>query len=390
MNIGILGGGIGGLSSAIALKQRGFKVDVYERHAGPSEIGAGIVCWPNASFVLEQLGVLPQVAKVAGLISFMKRYSSEGEALGSMDIRKLNNLMAYPSYSILRKDLMRILTQRAYELGILIHYQHNVQSLSENITEHKQNTAVHFTNGRTIHPDVIIGADGRMNSMARLFVTGDHKPVFQKFINWIGVFESDSEIFQDKAVSDYWGVGQRFGVVPISKSKAYWAAGVVAEEIDDIKVDTFKPDLTNLFRGWPDPIFKIITQTPLASIGKIYVHDHDPINNWHKGNVLLLGDSAHAPLPTSGQGACQALEDAWHLARYLEEYSEELNLALSKFTAARMTKTQGITMAGRQLAASIFNEDKAYCQERNIRSKDTDYGLVVSGMAKNWSFGLPI
>jgi 2-polyprenyl-6-methoxyphenol hydroxylase-like FAD-dependent oxidoreductase len=56
MDIGILGGGIGGLSAAIALKQAGFDVSVYERHTQLSEIGAGIVCWPNACFVLEQLG----------------------------------------------------------------------------------------------------------------------------------------------------------------------------------------------------------------------------------------------------------------------------------------------------------------------------------------------
>ena len=69
MTICILGGGIGGLSTAIALKQAGFEVDVYERHSKPSEIGAGIVCWPNASFVLEQLGVLDKIAKVAGSIN---------------------------------------------------------------------------------------------------------------------------------------------------------------------------------------------------------------------------------------------------------------------------------------------------------------------------------
>lgn len=69
MKIGILGGGIGGLCTAIALKQEGFDADVYERHGRPTEIGAGIVCWPNASFVLEQLGVLNKVANVSGLLN---------------------------------------------------------------------------------------------------------------------------------------------------------------------------------------------------------------------------------------------------------------------------------------------------------------------------------
>ena len=80
MNISILGGGVGGLSTAIALKQEGFDVTVYERFSRPTEIGAGIVCWPNASFVLEQLGVLDQISKVSGSLSYMNRFSNTGES----------------------------------------------------------------------------------------------------------------------------------------------------------------------------------------------------------------------------------------------------------------------------------------------------------------------
>ena len=168
MNIGILGGGIGGLSAAIALKQQGFAVDVYERHSEPTEIGAGIVCWPNASFVLEQLGVLSHVAKVSGSLNKMNRFSSKGDAIGSLDINKLSQLMGYPSYSIIRKDLMSILTLRSLELGINIHYQHNVTSISNiEVTNTKTRAQVHFSNEKSISPDIIIGADGRMNSLAR-------------------------------------------------------------------------------------------------------------------------------------------------------------------------------------------------------------------------------
>ena len=125
MQIGILGGGIGGLSSAIALKQAGFEVEVYERHNKPTEIGAGIVCWPNASFVLERLGVLDKVADVSGTIDAMSRFSSSGESLGSLEIHPLNQAMGYPSFAILRQDLMKILTARAQALSISIHYSHN-------------------------------------------------------------------------------------------------------------------------------------------------------------------------------------------------------------------------------------------------------------------------
>jgi len=84
--------GVGGLSAAIVIKLAEFEVEVYERQDMPSQIGAGIVCWPNASFVLEQLGALDEVAKVSGLLSYMNRFSSNGEPIGSLNINELSQL----------------------------------------------------------------------------------------------------------------------------------------------------------------------------------------------------------------------------------------------------------------------------------------------------------
>ncbi|MGY8872750.1 MAG: FAD-dependent monooxygenase [Pseudomonadales bacterium] len=386
MEIAILGGGIGGLSTAIALKQAGFDVDVYERHSCPTEIGAGIVCWPNASFVLEQLGVLDKVAGVSGALSYMNRFSSSGEPIGSLDINELSRFMNYPSYSIIRKDLMDILTQRALDLSINVHYLHNVTVLLNDDGK----ACVQFSNGTRIAPDIIIGADGRMNSIARKYVNDDNTPIYQGFINWIGVFESEADIFTELSVSDYWGVGERFGIVPVSKTKAYWAGGVASKSIDRVNPDVYKSELNTLFKSWPTIIAKVIDGTPLASINKIYVHDHDPIKQWHKSNVVLLGDAAHSPLPTSGQGACQALEDAWHLAKCIKENRDDIPKAFTLFTELRLPKTSGITMGGRQLASSIFNENAEFCQQRNLASKNTDYKAAVVGMAKGWASGLPI
>lgn len=386
MKVGILGGGIGGLSTAIALKQEGFDVTVYERFSRPTEIGAGIVCWPNASFVLEQLGVLDKISKVSGSLSYMNRISNIGEPIGSLDIHELNRLMKYPSYSIIRKDLMSILIQRTIELNIKIHYQHEVVKLSNN----NANTTVKFSNGESIQPDIIIGADGRMKSLTRKYVNGRNAPIYQGFINWVGIFEQDSADFSDLSVSDYWGTGERFGIVPISKTKAYWAGGVVSKNINEINPNKYKSELNSLFCDWPDIICKIINETPQSEINKIYVHDHDPIDLWHKNNVVLLGDAAHSPLPTSGQGACQALEDAWHLTKCLKNNINDLSKAFTLFTELRSSKTSGITMGGRQLASSIFNQDIEFCKHRNLASKNTNYQNAVVGMAKVWSSGLPI
>jgi len=386
LKVGILGGGVGGLSSAIALKQEGFDVTVYERSSRPTEIGAGIVCWPNASFVLKQLGVLDRVVKVSGSLNFMNRFSDTGEAIGSLDINELSRLMNYPSYSIIRKDLINILIQRSIELNITIHFSHEVTHLADN----NSGTSAHFSNGKSIQPDIIVGADGRMKSMTRQYVNGNNNPIYQGFINWVGIFEQSSANFSHLCVSDFWGKGERFGIVPVSNTKAYWAGGVVSEHINKIKPEHYKSELNSIFSDWPDPIATIINGTPQSHINKIYVHDHDPINLWHKNNVVLLGDAAHSPLPTSGQGACQALEDAWHLTKCLKENIDDISKAFTLFTQVRKSKTSGITMGGRQLASSIFNQDEKFCKHRNLASKNTNYLDVVVGMAKGWSSGLPI
>lgn len=387
MKIGILGGGIGGLSTAIALKMAGFEVDVYERRASTTQIGAGIVCWPNASFVLDKLGVLDQVAKVSGSLNRMNRISREGEALGSLDINRLSELMGYPSFSIIRKDLMAILDYRVKQLGIKVHYDHNV---SEIISDESGLAVVKFDNGLQIQPEVVIGADGRMNSVSRQFVNGDNTPIYQGFINWIGVYESETPVFNDISVSDYWGISSRFGVVPVTANKAYWAGGTACKEVGSKDPSTYKSDLNALFTDWSDTITKIIEETPLERINKVYVHDHNHINVWHKDNVLLIGDAAHAPLPTSGQGACQALEDAWHISQFLTGDCSDLQQVFTSFTELRKSKTQGIGRIGRQFASSLFNTDPQSCNQRNLDSLKMDFDAAVVGMAKGWASGLGI
>jgi len=275
MNIAILGGGIGGLSAAIALKLSGFNVEVYERHPTTTEIGAGIVCWPNASFVLAQLGLLDHLVQVSASLSKMKRFSADGKTLGTLDIEQLDSLMGFGSYAILRKDLMKLLSQRLAELNITIHYQHQLISLDKNGTEQ---VIAHFNNGTSIQADIIIGADGRMNSIARQYVNNDNQPIYQGFVNWIGVFESEKVMFPDISVSDYWGVGERFGIVPVSAKKAYWAGGAAIDNISMKDPTKYKTELTSIFEQWADPINEIITNTPVSQINKIFVHDHQPTN----------------------------------------------------------------------------------------------------------------
>ena len=387
MEIAIIGAGVGGVTTAIALTQRGYKVSVYERTAQPAHMGAGIVVWPNASFVLNELGLLPAIAARSGRPEKMQRVSVEGEDLGYLDITALDRRMGFPSYSILRRDLQAVLLEELSRLGVEVNYHHAVSSIEAGDDGRSQ---IHFQNGQRLQPDMVIGADGRMHSLARQFVLGNNAPIYQGFINWVGVCESDHPLVDEIAVQDTWGLGERFGVVPITRNKVYWAGGIAQADIDPARDKSNKEELLSIFQGWPGPIPTIIEGTPESAINKIFVHDHEPITVWHRDNVLLLGDSAHAPLPTSGQGACQAMEDAWHLARCLQDHPDSLQEAFQSHTALRLKKTSAITYAARNFAATLFNRNAEDCRLRNQRSKATDYSAAVMGMASAWGQGLPI
>ena len=382
MRVIIIGGGVAGLATAIALREQGLDVHVVERRDGPTQLGAGVVCWPNASFVLAQLGLLERLLAVGGAVSSMRRMTATGRVLGDLDVSAVDSAMGWPSVAVLRRDLMGILRGRLQELDGRVTYANGAVGISES----DEDAWVTLADGTEAHGDVIIGADGRMASVARLHVLGRNAPRFQRFVNWIGVYEGSVRRFEPGVVLDVWGLGERFGLVPLSPTACYWAGGAAVDVAEADPGGGQRAELVRRFGGWPGPIPDLVRD---ASSFRIAVHDHDPIDTWHNGRVLLIGDAAHAPLPTSGQGACQALEDAWHLAQLLPG-CHDVEAAFTEFVARRASKTGAITRIGRDLARQLFPMDPSRCADRDERAALLDYTAMASGVASAWGAGLPL
>ncbi|AVS80757.1 monooxygenase [Paracidovorax avenae] len=387
MEIGILGGGIAGLSVALALHRQGHTLRVYERRNGPATMGAGVTLWPNAGFVLQELGLLEDVGAVGGRPVSVHRKDAAGTALGGLDITLLDQLMGYPTHTILRRDLQAVLLDHVARAGIQVEFGHRAIA----IDRHADGKAVtRFENGKSICPDLLIGADGRMGSVARKFVAGDNTPIYQGFVNWIGVAQGNDPLLSDMAIHDYWGSGDRFGCVPIRTDLVYWAAAQARPLPELTPAAEMRKEVMDLFAGWPGPVGRLIEATPAHTIQLIAVHDVEPLHTWSRANVLLVGDAAHAPLPTSGQGACQALEDAWHLARCLDAARSSLDEALMRFAAVRAPKTTKLAEQGRMFARGLFAQDPETCRIRNERAKASDPLRDAQAMAAGWSQGLPM
>ncbi len=387
MKIGILGGGIAGLSVALALHRHGYNPRVYERHAAPATMGAGVTLWPNASFVLQELGLLQDIEVVAGRPLTMRRQDAAGNALGGLDIGSLDQTMGYPTYTVLRRHLQKVLLDHAARAGISVEFGRKAVGIE--LDAHDRAVA-HFENGASIRPDLLIGADGRMRSVAREFVVGDNSPIYQGFVNWIGVAQGPHALVDEISIQDFWGAGERFGCVAIRHDLVYWAAAQARPLNQATPGAKMRDELKSLFADWPAPVSRIIGATPENAIRLIAVHDLEPLHRWSRANVLLVGDAAHAPLPTSGQGACQALEDAWHLARCLDSESGDLEEAFRMFEEIRAPKTTRLAEQGRVFARGLFATDPEACRIRNERAKASNPARDVQDLAASWGQGLPM
>ncbi|MFV1982311.1 MAG: FAD-dependent monooxygenase [Thiohalomonadales bacterium] len=378
-NIVILGAGIGGLCSAIALGRKGFKVSLYERSTQPQNIGAGLVLWPNATHILELLDLHDDIKSMGYTLEKMQRFTDTGEFLNEIDLNIFSSKTNNTNYAITRNSLQNILISKLEQYNIKIHFDNCVTS----IKSQTNNTAVvHFENGKKIDADIIIGADGRMNSITRKYVNGNNKPIYQSYVNWVGITNTKTDLDFKKNILDYWGCGERFGIVPLSRHCAYWAGcKVIPKGLGEPDIGN-KNTLLTIFRHWPDDIKSIIELSPEKQIKRIEVYDHNPIPKWHRDNVCLIGDAAHAALPTSGQGACQAIEDAYYLAECLTnnqaKYRNPENLltisniqyAFEQFYKLRSESTDTITHNARFLTRSIFNTDPEFCKTRNQKARE--------------------
>lgn len=401
MNITIIGAGIGGLTTALALANKGHNVALYERRSAPASPGAGYVLWPNAMFVLAELGLASQVINSSARLTHMDRYNQLGHKLTGLDLARLEQLMGYGSYAILRTDFLALLLEAVQARSIQLHFNCELTQIIKNDDE---GVRALFSNGQECTADLLVGVDGRMDSSSRQYLLGDNQPCYQGFANWVGYAETELLAAEPFAVSDYWGLGERFGIVRAGEKKFYWAAGAAIAHNSPLFAEiknsqrasntNTKMDLLKRFAQWPAAINQLIDATDAHRINAILVHDIEPQAPWHQGRVVLSGDAAHASLPTSGQGASQALEDSWQLARCIDDCNGnnmvDLTQRLQQFEQLRFAKTASITRSARQLAQQIFSLDPNVCTQRDYRARNSNPEAAISGMASFWSQGLPL
>jgi 2-polyprenyl-6-methoxyphenol hydroxylase-like FAD-dependent oxidoreductase len=367
-NIGIIGGGIGGVAAAVALHRAGIDATVYERANELREVGAGLMLWPNATRVLQELGLLNRIAALSGPNQHFLVRSSAGRILMDIGLGHFE----VPALCTRRSDLLEALISALPAERVRLGHDF------AHFDRQESNVRVHFSNGVSVEHDFLIGADG-VRSRVRSQLLGVHQPIYRGYTIWRGLARLRGSVPRGSN-SETWGRGKRFGILNTGGDRFTWYATANTDPDHADSREGRQRELLQMFAGWHEPVESLIAATEEGAILKNGAYDLAPLKRWGRGRVMLLGDAAHPCTPNLGLGGCMALEDALVLAKsFCKEATPEL--ALRRYESLRRERTRHVQQrsllmghigqwenlliaAGRQVVTGML---PAKIFERNLR-----------------------
>jgi 2-polyprenyl-6-methoxyphenol hydroxylase-like FAD-dependent oxidoreductase len=339
MRILVVGGGIGGLSAAIALRQSGFDVRVFERATRFGEAGTALTLWSNALRAARRLGVAEAIERAGTKIETADIRACGGRVLVRTPVGELSRELGAPSACVPRPALQSAL------LGALTPDAVRMNAPCVALRDEGGRVVVRFADGTDAQGDVLVGADG-LKSSVRDALFGTQPPRYAGYTSWRAIVEFAHGALEPGRALESWGRGARFGLVPLDGGRVYWFAKLNAAAGG---TDVDRATLEARFRGWHEPIAELIAATPDESILRHDIYDRDPLPRWGAGRITLLGDAAHPTTPDLAQGACMAMEDAVVLARELKAGGDPAS-ALRRYETLRMPRTSWLTREARRQA----------------------------------------
>lgn len=347
----IVGGGIGGLALAVALRERGISSEVFERARGFGNTGSGVELTPNGVKSVDRISPrLGEAVRRSGWSSDrhaqdMPIMSWDGKLLKSREVGNFPAKWGAPMIGILRADLHRILAEAVSRPGpaeVTVHHQAVVVGASSS----GDTATVRLADGRTATGDLVVGADG-VRSTLRAVVAGDVPPRYLGFTSVRGISKRPDQ-HGDGFV--FVGPGGHFFAEAFDETRLFWTATVNAPEHSwpDKPVEQAKADLLERWGGWSAPLAETVTSCAPEDMVVTDVHDCPPLKRWHTGRIVLLGDAAHPIGPVLGQGANMALEDVASLACLLAEH--DVPAALRQYGRVRSKRANKIVQHSRLLA----------------------------------------
>lgn len=359
----VVGAGIGGLTTALALARKGVRVTVLERAPEFGDVGAGIPVSPNASRVLAALGLGDAIAAHAFRPEALEgRRWNDGAILFRSPLGPdVAARYGAPYLHLHRADLLAVLADAAAREDIGIHLGNPIARI-----EQTRDVVTATTEGHnSFTAEVCIGADG-IGSLAREVLFGPEAPRFTGCVAWRGLVPAEAVASADvrPVASNWMGPGRHFVHYYVRAGALVNFVGVVEKtgwERESWTERGEKSELLGDFADWHPTVQAVLEAADPDGCFKWALFDREPLPRWSEGRVALLGDACHPTLPLMGQGACMAIEDAAVLGECLAADGEVAS-ALARYEALRKPRTAGIQRAqpGDPLAAghdALFGYD---------------------------------
>jgi salicylate hydroxylase len=351
MKVAIIGGGLGGLAAAIALRRHGISAQVYERARELRAIGAGLTVAPNGLKALAAIepGIVARLLELGSQNRRFQLRKAGGELITALATTYMDRYRQ-PALNILWSNLQQTLA------GFLppdsIHLGHRLIGFEPAA----DTLALHFDGRDPVAADLVVGADG-INSAVRQAIINDGPPRYAGRLSWRGVIRCPHPSLLPDEVTFFAGEGKNFAVFDVGGGLTFWSATVLWPD-PPVPGDaaTVRSRVTEAFADWAAPIPEILAAMPPEDIVERPIEDRTPLTHWSSGPVTLLGDAAHAMVPSLGQGANTAFEDAWELSQSLAS-QPNIEAALLQYEKSRIPRTQVIHARSADQGSRYYEAD---------------------------------
>lgn len=312
IEIAIIGGGIAGLSAAIACHQNNIDAHVYEAAPEFKPLGTSLSLWPNAMQCLSDWGLDGEVAARGAMVKQVAWRRPDGRAYFAHALDDLYADVGQSGYCVRRSDVHAILAAALPKERL---------HLGCNVTQSQIDTSgghLTFENGQSVHAKHVIVADGLWSPL-RNRLRQEKPPIYAGYGAWLGLSSAKGPGFAEGEAAEFLGHNGRFGLIETGQDTNYWFFVAnrpsPTEHARVASVDEVMPMLS----GWPDWTKELASAPADAPPVFVSFYDRPVSKSWGGEGYTLIGDAMHPFVPNLGQGACQAIEDGHAVAAALSK-----------------------------------------------------------------------
>jgi salicylate hydroxylase len=361
----VIGAGLGGLTAAAALHRRGFEVMVLEQAAQLGEIGAGVQVGPNAMKVLRALGLERRAAEIGDEPeAHVVRNWKTAEVLARTPYKGALREAFGADYCCYHRADLHELLRSAVPKELI-----KLSARCAGVREEGAKAYVDLTDGQVLEADAVIGADG-IHSVVRASLFGPSSPRFTGNACWRGMTPVDA-LPPELITSDMtvW-TGPGASVVHYYIRGGALVNWIAAFESDSWAEESWtaqgtREEAVNRFADWHPTVVSLLSKS--NQYLKWGLFDRDPLPQWSRGRITLMGDACHPMLPYLAQGACMALEDGYAVAHALDRGGDDVAGALLAYEEARRARTAKVQLLARERSVEQHLRDEAAMRARDER-----------------------